>query len=81
MKKKHYCQQSAFFETNVLSQLQKCAVPPDHLGSEISFSRNCNIPKHCENIKTERTYLNHVCTLFVQYFDRFYTYSNNSQGL
>ena len=40
-------------------------VPPDHLGSEISFLRTCNVPKHCENIKTKTTYLNYVCTLFV----------------
>jgi len=30
-------------------------VPPDHLGSEISFLHTCTIPKHCENIKTKKT--------------------------
>ena len=58
------------FLTKVPSKLWICAVPPDNLGSEISFSRNCNIPKHCENIKTKRTYLNYVCTLFGRYFDK-----------
>jgi len=58
-----------FWDHYVPSKLRKCAVPPDHLGSEISFSRSCNIPKHSENIKTKRTYLNCLCTLFVHYFD------------
>jgi len=40
-------------------------VPPDHLGSEISFLHTCTIPKHCENLKTKRTYLYYVCTLFL----------------
>jgi len=35
------------FETKVPSKLQKCTIPPDHLGREISFSFTCNIPKHC----------------------------------
>jgi len=28
---------------NVPSQVRKCAVPPDHLGSEISFARTRKI--------------------------------------
>jgi len=40
------------------SKVGNCAVPPDHLHSEISFSRNCILPKHWKNTKTRRSYLN-----------------------
>jgi len=40
---------------NVLSLVRKCAVPPDHLRSEISFSRTCNIP----NLKSYILYISH----------------------
>jgi len=29
------------------AKMRKCAAPPDHLRSEISFSSTCNIPKQC----------------------------------
>ena len=32
------------FPTNVSSEVCNCAVPPDYLRSEISFSHTCNIP-------------------------------------
>jgi len=51
--------------TNTPSTVRKCAVPPDHLRSEISFSRTCKIPKHWKSTKTRRSYLNEMCILFV----------------
>jgi len=36
VKKKHCCQQSAFFAINAPSNVRNCVVPPDHLRSEIS---------------------------------------------
>jgi len=39
------------------SKVRNCAVPPDHLHSEISFSRTCNLPKHWKNTKTRGSYL------------------------
>jgi len=36
VKKKHCCQQNAFFATNAPTKVRKSAVPPDHLRSEIS---------------------------------------------
>jgi len=35
-KKKHCCQQRAFFATNAPSKMRNCAVPPDHFCSKIS---------------------------------------------
>ena len=31
-------------QSSVPSKVRNCAEPPDHLRSEISFSRTCNIP-------------------------------------
>jgi len=44
--------------THPASKVRNCAVPPDHLHSENSFSRTCNLPKHWKNRKTRRSYLN-----------------------
>jgi len=38
-------------------QLRSRQLPPDHLQSEISFSRTCNISKHWKSTKTWRSYL------------------------
>jgi len=35
VKKKHCCQQNVFFATNAPPKVCKCAVPPDHLHSEM----------------------------------------------
>jgi len=45
----------------VPSHVRKCAVPPNHLGSEISFSphsRSCNFPKYWKSTKTRGSNLN-----------------------
>ena len=39
-------------------KVRNCTVPPDHVHSEISFSRSCNFPKHWKNTKTRGSYLN-----------------------
>jgi len=44
----------------ISSRMGNCAVPPDHLHSETSFSRTCNIPEHCKSTKTRRSYLNYM---------------------
>jgi len=39
------------------SKVRNCAGPQNHLHSEISFLRTCNLPKHWENAKTRRSHL------------------------
>jgi len=37
VKKKHFCQKNAFLLPMLPLKVRKCAVPPEHLRSEISF--------------------------------------------
>jgi len=47
-----------FLQPMLRLTVRKWAVLPDHLRSEISFSRTCNIPLHWKSTKTRRSYLN-----------------------
>jgi len=72
VKKKHCCQQSAFFAISAPSKVRNCAVPPDHLRSEISsraLAAFQNIGKTTEAISI---------MYFVRFLIKLHTYSNNS---
>jgi len=62
--KKHCCQQNAFFEPKVPLSYEYAQFPQTVLAGK-SHSRELAT---FQNIKTKRTYLNYVCTLFLQYF-------------
>jgi len=84
VKKKHYCQQSAYFAINAPSKVRNCAVPPAHLRSEISYRALAtfqNIGKRRYfNQKGQKT-LFQSNMYFVRILTKFYTYSNNSESL
>jgi len=48
----------AMFAISVLAKVRNRAAPPDHLCSEISFSRTCSSAKHWKSTETRKSYLN-----------------------
>jgi len=78
VKKKHCCQQSAFFAINA-PKVWNCAVPSDDLRSEISYRALATFQNIGKTIKQGTLF--QLNMYFVRILIKFYTYSNSSQTL